>query len=76
MGTSRRFQKTTGTLESTDKNWGLYRVVKGDSCVANWGSDSTTETTQKIMTTSSGKNVDVVIVDSHINPGSPRVCKV
>ncbi len=41
------FEKTTGTLESTDKNWGLYRVVKGDS-VANWGSDSTTETTQKI----------------------------
>ena len=65
------FEKTTGTLESTDKNWGLYRVVKGDS-VADWGSDRTTETTQKIMTTASGKNVDVVIVDSHINPDHPE----
>lgn len=68
------FEKTTGTLESTDKNWGLYRVIKGDS-VDNWGSDSTTETTQKIMTTSSGKYVDVVIVDSHINPDHPEFAK-
>ena len=66
------FNKTTGTFSSDDKNWGLYRVVKGDS-VANWGSDDTSEITNKnIVTTLSGKNVDVVIVDGHINPNHPE----
>ena len=66
------FEKTSGTLESDDKNWGLYRVIEGDS-VANWGSDSTTEISSRtISTTSSGKNVDVVIVDSHVNPDHPE----
>jgi len=66
------FEKTTGTLQSDDKNWGLYRVVEGDS-VANWGSDDTSEITNKtIVTTASGKNVDVVIVDGHINPDHPE----
>ena len=30
------FEKTTGTLETDDKNWGLYRMIKGDS-VSSWG---------------------------------------
>ena len=66
------FEKTTGNLQSDDKNWGLYRLVKGDS-VSNWGSDSTTEiSNQTINTTASGKNVDVVIVDGHVNPDHPE----
>lgn len=66
------FEKTTGTLQSDDKNWGLYRVTEGDS-VTNWGRDNTTEISNKtIVTTSSGKNVDVVIVDAHINPDHPE----
>ena len=66
------FNKTTGTFASDDKNWGLYRVVEGDS-VTNWGSDGTDEITNRtIVTTSSGKNVDVVIVDAHINPDHPE----
>ena len=66
------FEKTTGTLQSDDKNWGLYRLIKGDT-VSNWGSDNTTEiSNQTINTTASGKNVDVVIVDSHINPDHPE----
>ena len=66
------FEKTSGNLQSDDKNWGLYRVVKGDS-VSNWGSDSTTEiSNQTINTTVSGKNVDVVIVDGHVNPAHPE----
>ena len=66
------FEKTSGTLDSYDKNWGLYRVSKGET-VANWGSDSTTEISDKtIRTTASGKNVDVVIVDSHVNPDHPE----
>lgn len=69
------FEKTTGTLESDDKNWGLYRVIKGDS-VVNWGSDGTTENSgETISTTSSGKNVDVVIVDSHVNPDHPEFAR-
>ena len=66
------FNKTTGTLASDDKNWGLYRVIEGDS-VANWGSDNTSKiSNQSIVTTSSGKNVDVIIVDAHINPDHPE----
>ena len=66
------FEKTTGNLQSDDKNWGLYRLVKGDS-VSNWGSDNTTEiSNQTINTTASGKNVDVVIVDEHLNPDHPE----
>ena len=66
------FEKTTGTLQSDDKNWGLYRVIKGDS-VSNWGTDGTTEiSNQTISTTASGRNVDVVIADDHVNPNHPE----
>ena len=69
------FEKTTGTFQSDDKNWGLYRVIEGDT-VSNWGSDSTTEISNRtIATTSSGKHVDVVIVDAHINPDHPEFAK-
>ena len=70
------FEKTnsndTGTLESDDKNWGLYRMIKGDS-VSNWGTDGTTEISNRtISTTASGRNVDVIIADGHINPDHPE----
>ena len=66
------FNKTTSTFASDDKNWGLYRVIEG-ATVSNWGSDNTDEITNRtITTTASGKNVDVVIVDSHINPDHPE----
>ena len=66
------FNKTTGTFAGDDRNWGLYRVIEGDS-VSNWGSDDTSEITNKtIVTTASGKNVDVVIVDAHVNPDHPE----
>ena len=66
------FNKTTGSFTSDDKNWGLYRVIEGDT-VSNWGSDDTSEISGvTITTTSSGKNVDVVIVDSHVNPDHPE----
>jgi hypothetical protein len=62
------FNKTEGTFYSNDKNWGLYRVIEGDS-ISNWGSNSTSRITNKsIATDVSGKNVDVVIVDGHVNP--------
>jgi len=66
------FEKTTGTLQSTDKNWGLYRTIKGET-VANWGSNSITQISNRnIKTTASGKNVDVILVDELINPNHPE----
>ena len=66
------FEKTSGTLDSTDKNWGLYRMIEGETST-NWGSDGSSQLTGKTIATDvSGKNVDVVIVDSHINPDHPE----
>lgn len=65
------FEKSS-SIASTDKNWGLYRITSGDT-LAGWGVGSvTTQSTQTIKTTSSGSNVDVVIVDAHINPDHPE----
>lgn len=65
------FEKSS-TVDTNDKNWGLYRCIRG-SQVSNWGTDSTTQQSSiSITTTSSGKNVDVVIVDGHINPDHPE----
>ena len=59
-------------IDTNDKNWGLYRVTSGQP-LANWGPDGGfTQTTQTVSTTSSGKNVDVVVVDSHINFNHPE----
>jgi hypothetical protein len=64
------FEKSS-TIDTNDKNWGLYRVVNGH--FSNWGTNSTfTQIVGDVTTTSSGKNVDVVIVDSHINPNHPE----
>ena len=66
------FDKTESTLENDDKNWGLYRLIKGDS-VSNWGTDGNTEiSNQTISTTASGRNVDVVIADDHVNSNHPE----
>jgi hypothetical protein len=65
------FEKSS-TIDTNDKNWGLLRCTKGIN-VSGWGNDQvTTQITDTIITTSSGKNVDVVIVDSHINPNHPE----
>ena len=52
---------------------GMIGTITVNAQTSNWGSDSTTEITNRtITTTSSGKNVDVVIVDAHINPDHPE----
>ena len=60
-------------IDTNDKNWGLYRITAGDT-LTGWGTPTGTftQTTQTVTTTSSGKNVDVVVVDSHINPLHPE----
>lgn len=65
------FEKSS-TIDTNDKNWGLYRVTAGQP-LTNWGTNGAfTQTTQTVSTTSSGKNVDVVIVDAHINFNHPE----
>ena len=65
------FEKSV-VIDTNDKNWGLYRIIAGAN-LANWGTNGAfTQTTQTINTTSSGKNVDVVVVDAHINPNHPE----
>lgn len=54
-----------------NKNWGLLRCVEGEQRT-NWGSNGTTSQTGTINVTSSGKNVDVIIVDGHLNPDHPE----
>ena len=64
------FQKST-TFSSGDLNWGLKRVVDGVQS-ANWGTNGQTTFNDTIQTGSSGKNVDLVIVDSHVNHEHPE----
>lgn len=61
----------SGISASTNINWGLYRCIRG-SQVSNWGSNGTVDQSATITTTSSGKNVDVVIVDGHLDPSHPE----
>ncbi len=64
------FQKSTN-ISSGDLNWGLKRVVDGVQS-ANWGTNGQTTFNDTIQTGSSGKNVDLVIVDSHVNHEHPE----
>jgi hypothetical protein len=65
------FEKSSD-IDSFDKNWGLARLIEGGQ-TSGWGTNSFfTQRSSTIKTTSSGKNVDVVIVDAHINPQHPE----
>jgi len=64
------FQKNT-TFSSGDLNWGLKRVVDGAQ-TPNWGVDGQMVINDTITTGASGKNVDLVIVDSHVNHEHPE----
>ncbi len=68
--TSTDWNKST-TSSSTNKNWGLLRCSEGQQR-SNWGTNGTVAQTGTINITSSGKNVDVVIVDGHLNPSHPE----
>jgi len=67
-----QLRELSRNIDANDKNWGLYRTTAGNT-LAGWGTDASfTQTTQTVTTTSSGKNVDVVVVDAHINPLHPE----
>lgn len=58
---------------SASKNWGLWRCITGEEPTDNWGEDGDYNTIEDtIKTTSSGKNVDIIIVDEHVNPNHPE----
>ena len=61
----------SNVVSSSYKNWGLLRVYEGNQRV-NWGSTSTTSVSGTIEVSASGKNVDIVIVDGHIDPTHPE----
>lgn len=67
------FEKSS-TVDSNDKNWGLKRCIDG-TATSSWGTNGggfTQISSQTIKTTSSGKNVDIVVVDAHVNPNHPE----
>ena len=68
--TDAEFDKSNGA-DSDDINWGLLRHSEATNR-ANWGVGGTTLQISDLTVTSSGKNVDVVIVDGHIDPAHPE----
>jgi len=67
------FEKSS-TVDANDKNWGLLRCTNGIQ-TSGWGTNGgafTQQTSIPIKTTSSGRDVDVVIVDAHVNPNHPE----
>lgn len=65
----------SNTLSNTHVNWGLLRVIEGQTR-AGWGSDSTNgmggNESGTVSINEEGRNVDVIIVDGHINPAHPE----
>ena len=70
--TSTQWSKDYTTVNSGDLNWALLRCTEGTNR-SNWGSDGTDTVTGTVTLTSTGKNVDIIILDTgHGNPNSPE----
>jgi hypothetical protein len=61
----------SNSVSATYKNWGLLRSVEGLQR-ASWGSDGVPNASGTINVTASGKHVDIVVVDGHMNPAHPE----
>lgn len=62
----------SSTIDSNDKNWALYRCTEGAQ-TAGWATNgNATVLNRTVNTTSSGRNVDVIIVDSHLKFDHPE----
>ena len=61
------------TYVATHRNWGLLRHASGPQ-ISTWGGEpgDTRTLTADLTLTASGKNVDVVIADGHIDPSHPE----
>jgi len=73
------WNRSSTTSVNSHRNWGLYRCTLASN-VPNWGdrksaTDSTPATQSasgSINITASGKHVDVIIVDGHMDPTHPE----
>ena len=68
---SSTFWNKSNSVSATFKNWGLLRSVEGQQR-ASWGSDGVSNVSGTINVTASGKHVDIVVVDGHMNPDHPE----
>ena len=68
---SSTFWNKSNSVSATFKNWGLLRSVEGQQR-ASWGSDGVPNASGTINVTASGKHVDIVVVDGHMNPAHPE----
>ena len=60
------------TIDSNDKNWALYRCTEGAQ-TEGWATNgNATVLNRTVNATSSGRNVDVIIVDSHLKFDHPE----
>ena len=67
---SNSFDKGAGQ-DPNDINWALLRCVEGQNRYA-WGADGFASQTGIVTTTSTGKHVDIVIVDDLVDPNHPE----
>jgi hypothetical protein len=68
---SSNFWNKSNAVTSSYKNWGLLRSVEGVQRPA-WGMNGVPTQAGDINVTASGKYVDVVVVDVHMNPNHPE----
>ena len=69
--TTNRWSKTTNNNDAF-RNWGMLRCVN-EATFAGWGNDSSPNVpTTTALFTSTGRNVDVVIVDGCMDPAHPE----
>jgi hypothetical protein len=70
--TSENWNKSN-TINNIHRNWGLLRCTSGwNNDYDSWGSNGTADKSGTIRVTSSGKNVDVIVVDGHLDPTHPE----
>lgn len=67
------FYKGSTSFNNTDKNWGLISCTH-PTVISDWGDTASTQrlSSKRVVTSETGKNVDVVIVDGHLNPDHPE----
>lgn len=59
------------SADPNDINWGLLRQSETENRT-NWGFEATSNISSDLIITASGRNVDVVIFDGHIDPSHPE----
>lgn len=63
------YDKTQQNI-GTHYNWGIKRCTNGVQ-LTSWGTDNVVAITGTSSHSLSGKNVDVIVVDGHVNPAHP-----